>query len=236
MVFRLYRMPPDTRMQAAGLALNKKQLQFLDAIWAHDAVGDSAALEKLAGKYRGSARRGQTAAGHGEYRQDQDEDDEGNLEEDEEEEKEEKEEKDDEDNDDKEDEDGEFGTWMNDLGEISDDEIIGEEAGAGAARGSPEELVELLFGLTLALATQPVIDCQPQTTVLIYFSGILGFSSSPDSAFLPARSYTSTLSGNRSIYSASSSYQQFSSNVAPYSSIKDQNGARFSVHFRHTRL
>ncbi|KAM6506734.1 hypothetical protein FALCPG4_018851 [Fusarium falciforme] len=198
MVFRLYRMPPDTRMQAAGLALNKKQLQFLDAIWAYEAVGDSAALEKLAGKYRGSARRGQTAAGHGEYRQDQDEDDEGNLEEDEEDEEDDEEEKDDdddEDNDDKEDEDGEFTTWMNDLGEISDDEIIDEEAGAGAARGSPEELVELLFGLTLALATQPVIDGQPQTTVLIYFSGILGFSSSPDSAFLPARSYTSTLSG-----------------------------------------
>ncbi|KAH7248230.1 hypothetical protein B0J15DRAFT_562411 [Fusarium solani] len=160
MVFRLYRMPPDTRIQAAGLALNKKQLQCLDAIWTHEA--------------------------------DKEEEDDEEVEEEDDEEVEEYNE---EDNDNKEDEDREFTTWMNNLGEISDDEIPDEEASAGAARGSPEELVELLFGLTLALATQPVIDGQPQTTVLIYFSGILGFSSSPDSAFLPARSYTSNLSG-----------------------------------------
>ncbi|KAH7243950.1 hypothetical protein MRS44_016993 [Fusarium solani] len=77
MVFRLYQMPPDTRIQAAGLALNRKQLQFLDAIWTHEAVGGSAAMEKLAGTYRCSIRRGQAAAGHEEYMQDEDEDDEG---------------------------------------------------------------------------------------------------------------------------------------------------------------
>jgi hypothetical protein len=67
------------------------------------------------------------------------------------------------------DEDGGFTTWLNGLGEITDEEEHGME-------------VELLFGLTLALATQPVINSQPQKTVLIYFSGILDFSSSSDSS------------------------------------------------------
>jgi hypothetical protein len=47
---------------------------------------------------------------------------------------------------------------MNDLGEMGDDEIPDEEAGAGAARRSPEERVELLFGLTLVLAIQAMIS------------------------------------------------------------------------------
>ncbi|KAH7227215.1 uncharacterized protein BKA55DRAFT_545827 [Fusarium redolens] len=85
-------------------------------------------------------------------------------------------------------EDRGFTTWLKDLGEITDDDEYDIEVEAGAGPGSPEELVELLFGLTLALATQPVVNGQPQTTVLVYFSGILGFSSSPGgSAFLPAR-------------------------------------------------
>ncbi|KAI3572849.1 hypothetical protein IWW34DRAFT_824118 [Fusarium oxysporum f. sp. albedinis] len=174
MVLRIYRLPPDKRLQVTGLALNRKQLQFLDAIWTHEAFSDLATLEELAGRYKRSAeeeedsnndndknhsREGQ----RGDYHQD---------------------------------EDGGFTTWLNDLGEITDEEEHGMEVEGGAAPGSPEELVELLFGLTLALATQPVVNGQPQKTVMIYFSGILGFSSSPDgSAFLPARSYTSNLSG-----------------------------------------
>ncbi|KAM5520397.1 hypothetical protein FOXYSP1_18821 [Fusarium oxysporum f. sp. phaseoli] len=81
-------------------------------------------------------------------------------------------------------------------GEIIDDDEYNTEVEAGAALGSPKELIELLFGLTLALTTQPVVNSQPQTTMLVYFSGILGFSlSSGSSAFLPARSYISNLSG-----------------------------------------
>ncbi|KAG5793854.1 hypothetical protein H9Q69_007090 [Fusarium xylarioides] len=97
---------------------------------------------------------------------------------------------------DKQENDGGFTAWLEDLGEITEEEDDQMEEEAGATRGSPEELVELLFGLTLAIATQPVINGQPQTTILIYFSGILGFSSSPGrGAFVPARSYTSNLSG-----------------------------------------
>lgn len=39
-----------------------------------------------------------------------------------------------------------------------------------------EELMELLLGLSLALCTEHLTDGQPNSTVLVYFSGILGFS------------------------------------------------------------
>jgi hypothetical protein len=217
MVLRIYRLPPDKRLQVTGLALNRKQLQFLDAIWTHEAFSDLATLEELAGRYKRSAGHTQAASGLGErsqttsegigddYKEEEEESEEDEMEDEENEEEEEEDSNNDNDKnhsregqrgDYHQDEDGGFTTWLNDLGEITDEEEHGMEVEGGAAPGSPEELVELLFGLTLALATQPVVNGQPQKTVMIYFSGILGFSSSPDgSAFLPARSYTSNLSG-----------------------------------------
>ncbi|VTO87342.1 unnamed protein product [Fusarium graminearum] len=203
MILRIYRLPHDKRLKVTGLALNRKQLQFLNAIWNHRSFTDWAALEELAGRYKHSAGYAQAAvAGRGDCSQG------ANGEEEEEEESEEDDMREkEEDNAEDHSEEGKGGAhqqeeergftmWLKDLGEITDDDEYGTEVEAGAAPGSPEELVELLFGLTLALATQPVVDGQPQTTVLVYFSGILGFSSSSSgSAFLPARSYTSNLSG-----------------------------------------
>ncbi|KAH7112034.1 hypothetical protein EDB81DRAFT_628075, partial [Dactylonectria macrodidyma] len=63
-----------------------------------------------------------------------------------------------------------------------------------AGTDSTEELVEILFGLSLALCTEHLIDGQPNSTVLVYFSGVLGFSKTSN-RFLPARSYTTFLSG-----------------------------------------
>ncbi|KAK6703754.1 hypothetical protein SNK04_013689 [Fusarium graminearum] len=209
MILRIYRLPHDKRLQITGLALNRKQLQFLNAIWNHGAFTDWAALEELIGRYKHSAGHAQAAvAGRGDCSQSAN----GGEEEEEEDEEDESEEDDmqeeeEEDNSEDHSEEGEggahqqeedrgFTTWLKDLGEITDDDEYDTEVEAGAAPGSPEELVELLFGLTLALATQPVVNGQPQTTVLVYFSGILGFSSSSGgSAFLSARSYTSNLSG-----------------------------------------
>ncbi|KAJ9412499.1 hypothetical protein QL093DRAFT_2570572 [Fusarium oxysporum] len=57
-----------------------------------------------------------------------------------------------------------------------------------------QELIELLFGLSLSLCTEQVTDGQPSSTLLVFFSGILGFSSSLGT-FLPAKSYTPYLSG-----------------------------------------
>ncbi|KAJ0122860.1 hypothetical protein HZ326_31556 [Fusarium oxysporum f. sp. albedinis] len=181
MILRIYRLPHDKRLQVTGLALNRKQLQFLNAIWNHGAFTDWAALEELAGRYKHSAGYAQAAvAGRGDCSQS------ANGEEEEEEESEEDDMRKEEEEDNAEDhseegvggahqqeEDRGFTTWLKDLGEITDDDEYDTEVEAGAAPGSPEELVELLFGLTLALATQPVVNGQPQTTVLVYFSGIL---------------------------------------------------------------
>ncbi|EXK76860.1 hypothetical protein FOQG_18408 [Fusarium oxysporum f. sp. raphani 54005] len=217
MVCRIYRLHPDRRIKVAGLALSRKQLQFLDAIWTHEALGDLAALNERIGRHKCQVDHAQEVAGghresHSENtntegeEEDDDEEDEEESEKDEEEGEGEEEGEDSnhdydhdqevEEGSDKQENDGGFTAWLEDLGEITEEEDDQMEEEAGAARGSPEELVELLFGLTLAIATQPVINGQPQTTVLIYFSGILGFSLSPGGgAFLPARSYTSNLSG-----------------------------------------
>ncbi|KAG5754568.1 hypothetical protein H9Q70_002813 [Fusarium xylarioides] len=217
MVCRIYHLHPDRRIKVAGLALSRKQLQFLDAIWTHEALGDLAALNELIGRHKCQVNHAQEVAGGHRESHSENTNAEGEEEEDEEEDEEESEKSEEEgegeeegedsnhdyDHDqeveegsDKQENDGGFTAWLEDLGEITEEEDDQMEEEAGAARGSPEELVELLFGLTLAIATQPVINGQPQTTVLIYFSGILGFSSSPGGgAFLPARSYTSNLSG-----------------------------------------
>ncbi|KAH7109811.1 hypothetical protein EDB81DRAFT_704547 [Dactylonectria macrodidyma] len=56
------------------------------------------------------------------------------------------------------------------------------------------ELVELLFHLSLSISMESFLDGQPASTLLVYFSGILGFS--PDcQGFLLARQYCSNLSG-----------------------------------------
>ncbi|KAK7592043.1 hypothetical protein V3481_006678 [Fusarium oxysporum f. sp. vasinfectum] len=55
-----------------------------------------------------------------------------------------------------------------------------------------EEVLELLFGLIMAFCTEEVIDSRPDSTLLVYFSGVLGFSADI-TGFLPARSYTSNL-------------------------------------------
>ncbi|CAG1999049.1 unnamed protein product [Fusarium graminearum] len=181
-------------IRLVDLLICRKQLQFLDAIWKHEALGDLATLEELTGRYKRSAGHTQATAGLGvrgqtteeevgdNYEEEESEEDEMDDEMDDEENEEEVDIDDSENNNDQEpsrdgqrsdnyrEEDEGFTTWLDNLGEITDEEEYSIEAEEGAAPGSPEELIQLL--------------------------GILGFSSSPDgSAFLPARSYTSNLSG-----------------------------------------
>lgn len=55
-----------------------------------------------------------------------------------------------------------------------------------------ETALELLFGLIMAFSTEEVVDGRPASTLLVFFSGVLGFSADSTS-FLPARSYISNL-------------------------------------------
>ena len=80
-----------------------------------------------------------------------------------------------------EDEDGEDG-------EDWDEDLVMADAGEDGAYVS--EMLELLFGLIMAFNMEEVTDGRPASTMLVYFSGILGFLTGP-TRFLPARLYTS---------------------------------------------
>lgn len=56
-----------------------------------------------------------------------------------------------------------------------------------------EELVQLLFGVCLRAVKQQFVDGQPSSTLLVYFSGILGFTRD-STGFLSAKHYTPALS------------------------------------------
>ncbi|KFA78363.1 hypothetical protein S40288_09973, partial [Stachybotrys chartarum IBT 40288] len=56
------------------------------------------------------------------------------------------------------------------------------------------EFLELLFKLSISVSTQPFLDGQPGSTLLVYFSGIFGFSSDCRQ-FKLARQYCPSLSG-----------------------------------------
>ncbi|RKK62815.1 hypothetical protein BFJ69_g16984 [Fusarium oxysporum] len=194
MVFRLYRMSSSARRRVAGLRWSGKQSGFLDAIWNHESW-----KEDILNALDLKTNRGDTNDGVGEQgANDSAEEDDGDESE--------------EDETEGEDEASDDGNQGNDdsggnvpkeapidnshetASEDSDDETFADETEQDSAEGSVQELLELLFGLSLELITEPVIDGQPQTTTLIYFSGILGFSPSLET-FLPARSYTPYLSG-----------------------------------------
>ncbi|KAG7408489.1 hypothetical protein Forpe1208_v012076 [Fusarium oxysporum f. sp. rapae] len=86
-----------------------------------------------------------------------------------------------------------------DYGYNSDEEEEAEERdGANITANASEEntdlaeMLERLFGLIMAFSTEEVVDGRPASTLLVYFSGILGFTTD-STGFLPARSYTSNL-------------------------------------------
>ncbi|KAF9769627.1 hypothetical protein IL306_012940 [Fusarium sp. DS 682] len=68
--------------------------------------------------------------------------------------------------------------------------VEAREDDASAQSRLYEELLQYVFGLSVSLCTQSLVDGQPSSTILIFASGILGFSSGLNT-FLPARSYTS---------------------------------------------
>ena len=59
----------------------------------------------------------------------------------------------------------------------------------GDSEETAEGLVELMFGLSLALCTERPLRGKPSSMLLVYLSGILGFSRSSNH-FLPARPFT----------------------------------------------
>ncbi|KAH8598381.1 hypothetical protein B0O99DRAFT_659955 [Bisporella sp. PMI_857] len=61
------------------------------------------------------------------------------------------------------------------------------------AGSAVDELLELVFQSSITFSTEKFVDSQPSSSLLVYFSGILGFSVDGQS-FLPAKKYTPHLS------------------------------------------
>ena len=62
----------------------------------------------------------------------------------------------------------------------------------GADNSPAGQLLELIFQLSVAFSMEQFINGQPSSSLLVYLSGILGFSAEN---FLPAKNYTPHLSG-----------------------------------------
>ncbi|KAH7261579.1 hypothetical protein BKA59DRAFT_488953 [Fusarium tricinctum] len=80
------------------------------------------------------------------------------------------------------------------------DDVKGNTAGShqdpfsgDSAASAFEQFLELLFQLCIMLSTEPFLNGQPSSTLLIYFSGILGFSADCQ-RFQLARQYCTKLS------------------------------------------
>jgi hypothetical protein len=185
LILRAYRMDVEAREKLTGVRFKKRQLRYLDSIWDHAAsmATDIVSVE---------------GTGH------PDEDEPGDLNDEEDNDSDlehgDEYEMDDEDPGDEEqhlhgpyEETNEVAEEAQEW-EETEEELSAHEGTASLAKGSIEELLELLFGLSLTLCTETLTDGQPSSTILIYFSGILGFSTA-SGVFLSARSYTPHLSG-----------------------------------------
>ncbi|KAI5456259.1 hypothetical protein BGZ63DRAFT_367430 [Mariannaea sp. PMI_226] len=175
LVLRAYRMASANRQKFIRSRLSKKQIRYLELVWNHaywDHAKEMTSLSADTGHAR--ARAGEAVLNSVRRRCDPPEVN----------------------------SDGDEEKWTDDDdGDCSDSDgdddgttnSLEEECGESTA-DQLAELLECLFGLTASLCTQTLINGQPSSTILVYPSGILGFSSN-SKAFLPARSYTKYLSG-----------------------------------------
>jgi hypothetical protein len=88
---------------------------------------------------------------------------------------------------DEEDEDG-MDDEDDDVGDRYDPSLARDNAPAA------DQLLELLFQLSVTFSTEQFLDGEPSSSILVFFSGILGFSSDTKN-FLPTKNYTPYLSG-----------------------------------------
>ncbi|KAH9203136.1 hypothetical protein DL95DRAFT_377907 [Leptodontidium sp. 2 PMI_412] len=221
-VLRAYRMSVDVRRRLTGIRFKKEQLRQMRAIWEHGAWSD---VDLSQARWPGSRDGGENVGGgmeddgegEDEYETDEgednedDEDVEGDVEEGERDDSE----------DDDEAEDGEQS-----VGHGSEDEYQQEDRfnNAGAA---VDELLELVFQLSITFSTEESVDSQPSSSLLVYFSGILGFSQDARS-FLPAKKYTPHLSAL--IYIQRLLFLEHALPLRPYPHLGISRRSRFQQH------
>ncbi|KAJ3454134.1 hypothetical protein MRS44_018028 [Fusarium solani] len=171
LLFRSYRMDPSTRERLTGIRFKRKQLRFLESIWNHELLANPTAQSPRM-ELRIPESEQSFQGGIIERRRPRDDSEEECEEHNEEDDMTESSGEDDE-------------CWSDEdevvrdtgLNSSGDTERSVNEERTGHEQ-APEELLELLLGLSLSLCTEPVTDGQPSSTLLVFFSGILGFSSS----------------------------------------------------------
>ncbi|KAH8749809.1 hypothetical protein BGZ57DRAFT_1019545 [Hyaloscypha finlandica] len=183
--FRAYRMHPDRRWQLTGVRFSKKQLIQLQAVWEHDAWSGVDLTQGMCS--RPWDRRKDVGNGKEDNNpEDMDntsecsadnsvgDEDKGGEEGGDQSDREDEYEDDEEEEEEEEREEGEE--------EVEEGQVEGEEYDLADGCSTEDVLLELF------------VDGQPSSSLLVYFSGILGFSMDARS-FLPAKRYTPCLSG-----------------------------------------
>lgn len=94
--------------------------------------------------------------------------------------------------------------------------IMQPEPNAQNTNAKSDQIIELLFQLSLTLMTERYADGQPNSTLLIYFSGILGFTAH-GKGYRPAKQYTPIISGL--IYIQRLLFLEYALPLRAYSSI-----------------
>lgn len=76
---------------------------------------------------------------------------------------------------------------------LGDDDEYQEENRFDNVDSAVDELLELVFQLSITFSTEEFVDGQPSSSLLVYFSGVLGLSADAR-GFLPAKKFTPHLS------------------------------------------
>jgi hypothetical protein len=180
-VFRCYRLGPEIRRQRLRVKFRREQLDRLHSIWSlvsEDRVETPLTPEvPLAPSHCPRRKRDNRASPISDHDHDSDwdrEDDEGSEE----------------DETDYEDEDETDGDTEDETDQADGSP---ESSDQPETISLPSKCLEQLFQLNIMFITDEFTDGQPSSSLLVYFSGILGFS--PDAqSFQPAKSFTPHLS------------------------------------------
>ncbi|KAJ6780965.1 hypothetical protein PWT90_10273 [Aphanocladium album] len=245
-VLRLYRMDARLRRQLTGLRFDKATTKLLDALW-QDAYWAEleTGVQHRHGADTTRHFRDRLQQGRGEHG-DEDEYEEEEEDEDEYEEEEEEEEAEEggtSGEEDKEEEGEEviIDSTDDDSHYETDNSMTGDDEGEAPQNSATmtaeegwtiypptadnkqslnpdqERLLELLFGLSLALCKEKPLHDNPASLTIVFFSGILGFSDARQS-FLSARSYTPYLAAQ--LYNQRLLFLESTLPVRPYKALE----------------
>ncbi|KAI5455799.1 hypothetical protein BGZ63DRAFT_438724, partial [Mariannaea sp. PMI_226] len=182
LVLRAYRLDSDIRDRLAGIRLKRKVERSLEPLWNHPSLVMSMPYGP-AGVHDERLILGDDE-GNDNAEVERDKNESGD-----EEDSEEEEDSDDEDDafeDDESENAWELEEEARRLYDRPQSNATEEKHGPDERSGkeAPDDLIELLFGLNLALCTEHQVDSLPSSTMLVYYSGVLGMSK-PRVAFVP---------------------------------------------------